>query len=513
MTWVDHIVSVFMDPKVTDVTIESMVNGEIDDRPDTWYTNESVFGRSNRDRLLQAIGDLDKRNGDTLEMEFVRAATIPNILSQKTSMLLMTFVRAALTGDDLGVSAETMGLSDGEGDRIEAMRQRLLDAFRKKIEDHSFVEEDEVIAEYFGSVSQTGHTLQTAPGGVQEDFICKNFSTNQINQIMRINFGSSGLGLLYDRERSRFLDKTELCSKIRSKISAFEKLVVNSQFLTRKAIFGIKYGLMLIRGFYYMIDRAYQKVTKRNSTAEFLVALVAVFRVVNPLAVTYRVVSATLLHGSSAAIAAGPQFVFGLVVMLLVIYLQYGMASGLAYESAVQVGDHGLGPIPDAHQPFREPDKNPGEFGKQNRDEVMSQLDVMLKAQAAVDQRISTLLKQFRSTATNWDEDKKLLPADFRVICASLDTGMTTEQFMDRFYNDQTLVSSWADYLDRRLASVPQRFFAALKPSLTLDDIFDAKGAKRSPAEICVAVYVRISTEQKPIFTNFVNTYAPVISS
>jgi hypothetical protein len=281
-----------------------------------------------------------------------------------------------------------------------------------------------------------------------------------------------------------------------------EKLVMSGGFLVRKAIYLIQFGLMCLRGFYTMVNRFFQRIAGTNDTGPALVALAAAYKFINPFTIVYKAAS-TLL--AATAHAGGGWFLAGIPLVVFVVWTQTGV--GVAYEAAVAAGrtapperETGEGMVPDSIP-----------FGEATAKRLEQEQDVFFRAQRQVDDNI----KEFVRTVNDqdWSKARAKLPADFRTICAAVHVALSPEEFMQLFYRDQTYMSRLADRLDSMFVSIPQRFFASLKPSLTLDDVFDSRGEVRKPGEICVAVYLRLETEHRPLFMQFMENFVPSVQS
>uniref|UniRef100_A0A6C0KE17 Uncharacterized protein n=1 Tax=viral metagenome TaxID=1070528 RepID=A0A6C0KE17_9ZZZZ len=501
MTWCDYIVSTFFDVTVANTTISTIVDGTIDEKPDTWYGGEDIFGRKNRDNILSVIGNVERRGGRRVTEVVLQSMESRNVLAQKSVLLVCSFVRAAAVDDATGVAKENMGVDEEDLRVIEQQRQLLIAGFRKKMEDGTFKESDEIITGYYTQLSQTGIGLGFDSGSARENsFSCRNMTHEQLNRIMLLNFGSSSLTLLYKPESNSFKTKDEICSSMDEKLKGVVERVASSKIIYRKTIFMLEYGMTALRGFYYMLHELFVATSGAQDTGPFLLGLAAAYKFINPFALMFRV----------AGVLDMPWLSLGMPLLLFVMWFTFGRNSSYSFNAGVAGG---------ATRHYRQ-DGGRGEgtimsdrsFGEDTATELKRQQDLLFAAQRAVDENVHTKIQEM-ADAGDWQTMKNRLPADFGTVCASAQSTLNTEDFMQMFYRNQSTMSKISDRVDQWFFSVPQRFFASLKPSLTLDDVFNSQGQKRNSTEICVAVYLRMESEHRPVFTSFMETFVPRVRS
>lgn len=526
---IDHTVALYMDASVFDERLSDIVSGKLDDKPDGWYTKEDAFGMRNRDSLLRRIGDTESRLSSDRSIlgDLILANRTPNVFTHRTMLIYMSFLRATTLRDSNGVVMDTLGTDVAELAEIESLRQRIMAGYRKKLQTGTFVDDDEILHEHLSAMSVGSGGLKTVGArreGESSDeymqrqraaeigstgFTCRILPTRVIVRIMRLNLGSAALDMLFDRERAEFLAREEMCEAMDAQArGALERIGKNGAQMMRVVVFYMKYGLALLRGFYAMSDSLYKKFSGRQNTGEFLVAMLAMYKMVNPFTVLYTVVTAV---PAGSLFSLGASGAAGLSTLLLVLWLNFGAASSLSFDAAVAAGDvRGRAEL-DFKRGRSRKNKRRADFGKETNEMLLKQVDVFEKAQREFDKRVAAKLQKF--SAQTWERAAAELPADFMQVCTVLDADKTAEVWLTEFYANESGLSRFAQRVNRSLGSVPQRFFAAFNAAVTYDDVFDSLGRKRKGDAICVAVWLRMRTENQPLFSEFLDTYAPSFSS
>lgn len=525
---IDHTVALYMDPGVFDVPFADLVTGKLDGEPDGWYTKEDIFGMRNRDSLLRRIGDMETRLSTDRSIlgELLLANRTPNVFTHRTMLIFMTFLRAATRDDKSGVVKETLGTDSIELEQIEGLRRRIMKTYQTKLQDDTFVDDDQILCDHLSALSRGVGGLKTvgarrsgesdseylkrqrAAEMATTGFTCRILPTAVVIRIVRLNFGAAALDIIYDRERSEFLERAAMCQALDAQAQgALKNLIKKGAEAMRVLVFYMKYGLALLRGFYAMSDLLYKRFSGRENTGEFLVALLALYKLVNPFTVLYNLATAVPV---GSLFAVGPRGATGVATLLLVLWLNFGAASSLSFDGAVAAGKTS-GRSEVAFKRGRQHKLKQPSFGEETKKMLISQVDMFERAQREFDKRVAVKLREF--SELTWSEAAAELPVDFKQVCTALDADKPAEVWLTEFYANESSLSRLAQRVNRTLGSVPQKFFTGFNPQVTFDDVFDSRGRKRKGDAICVAVWLRMQTEDRPLFNEFLNTYVPGFSS